>query len=49
MNLAFSADDIAFRDEVRAFIETNFDSDLRVKMAQSKNGYLDRDGQLKWQ
>src|SRR5580698_10499264 len=49
MDLAFSKDDLAFRDEVRAFIDAQFDSDLRAKMAQSKNGYLDRDGQLKWQ
>ena len=49
MDLAFSAEDIAFRDEVRRFIAESFDEDLRTKLAQSKNGYLDRDGQLKWQ
>jgi alkylation response protein AidB-like acyl-CoA dehydrogenase len=49
MDLAFSKDDIAFRDEVRRFIDENFDAELRAKMAQSKNGYLDKDGQLKWQ
>ena len=40
---------LAFRDEVRRFIAENFDEELRAKMAQSKNGYLDKDGQLKWQ
>jgi alkylation response protein AidB-like acyl-CoA dehydrogenase len=49
MDLAFSKDDVAFRDEVRRFIDENFDAELRAKMAQSKNGYLDKDGQLKWQ
>src|SRR5271163_4720532 len=49
MDLAFSKDDLAFRDEVRRFIAENFDDDLRAKMAQTKNGYLDKDGQLKWQ
>ena len=49
MDLAFSKDDLAFRDEVRRFIDENFDAEMRAKLAQSKNGYLDKDGQLKWQ
>ena len=49
MDLSFSKDDIAFRDEVRRFIDENFDGELRAKLSQSKNGYLDKDGQLKWQ
>ena len=49
MEIGFSNEDIAFRDEVRRFIDENFDSELRAKMAQSKNGYLDKDGQLQWQ
>ena len=49
MDLAFSKDDLAFRDEVRRFIDENFDAELRTKLAQSKNGYLDKDGQLAWQ
>ena len=49
MDLAFTRDDLAFRDEVRAFIAAHYDDELRWKMAQSKNGYLDKDGQLKWQ
>ena len=49
MDLAFSKEDLAFRDEVRRFIDENYGADLRAKMAQSKNGYLDKDGQLKWQ
>jgi alkylation response protein AidB-like acyl-CoA dehydrogenase len=49
MDLSFSEEDLAFRDEVRRFIDENFDEDMRGQLAQSKNGYLDRDGQLKWQ
>ncbi len=49
MDLAFSKDDLAFRDEVRRFIGENFDAEMRAKLAQSKNGYLDKDGQLQWQ
>ena len=49
MDLSFSKDDLAFRDEVRQFIDKNFDAETRAKIAQSKNGYLDKDGQLKWQ
>ncbi|HVZ70597.1 MAG TPA: acyl-CoA dehydrogenase family protein [Rhizomicrobium sp.] len=49
MDLSFSASDLAFRDEVRAWIADAFDAELRAKMAQSKNGYLDREGQVKWQ
>jgi alkylation response protein AidB-like acyl-CoA dehydrogenase len=49
MDLAFTADDLAFRDEVRAWIAANYDSDLKAMMAQSKNGYLDKEGQVRWQ
>ena len=49
MDLSFSKEDLAFRDEVRAFLAEKYDDDLRKKMAQSKNGYLDKAGQLKWQ
>jgi alkylation response protein AidB-like acyl-CoA dehydrogenase len=49
MDLAFSSEDLAFRDEVRAWIEQAYDADLRRQMSQSKNGYLDKAGQVKWQ
>src|SRR5580658_8643866 len=49
MDLSFSKEDLAFRDDVRRFIDENFDAELRTKLAQSKNGYLDKDGQLAWQ
>ena len=49
MDLAFSPEDLAFQHEVRDWIATAYDDDLRRKMAQSKNGYLDKAGQVKWQ
>ena len=48
MDLEFSKDDLAFRDEVRAFIAEAFDDDMRAHMAQSKNGHIDKDGQVRW-
>jgi alkylation response protein AidB-like acyl-CoA dehydrogenase len=49
MDLGFSKEDLKFRDEVRAFIAEKYDDDLRRKMAFTKNGYLDKAGQVKWQ
>ena len=49
MDLAFSPEDIAFRHEVRAFIKSAYTPDLKARMAQSKNGYLDKEGQIAWQ
>ncbi len=49
MDLAFTEADRAFQNEVRAFIDEAYDEDLRRQMAQSKNGYLDKDGQVRWQ
>ena len=49
MDLAFSAQDLKFQGEVRAFIEAEYDPDLRRLMGQSKNGYLDKAGQVRWQ
>ncbi len=49
MNLQFTADELKFRDEVRAWIKDAYDPELKALMAQSKNGYLDKAGQIKWQ
>lgn len=48
MHLEFTAEDLAFRDEVRAFIAEAFDDDMRARMAQSKNGHINKDGQVRW-
>src|SRR5450755_4028373 len=49
MDLSFSKEDLKFRDEVRAFIAERYDDDLKRKMSLTKNGYLDKPGQVKWQ
>lgn len=49
MDLSFSPEDLAFREEVRAWIAEAYDETLRKKMALSKNGYLDKEGQVAWQ
>ncbi|QYY29265.1 MULTISPECIES: acyl-CoA dehydrogenase family protein [Cupriavidus] len=49
MHLEFSEQDLQFRDEVRAWIDEAYDAELRAMMAQSKNGYLDKAGQVRWQ
>jgi alkylation response protein AidB-like acyl-CoA dehydrogenase len=49
MDLNFAPEDEAFRQEVKAWIEAHFDDDLRAAMAQTKNGYLDKDRTTRWQ
>jgi alkylation response protein AidB-like acyl-CoA dehydrogenase len=47
--LAFTPEDRAFQKEVRDWIAENYTPDLRAKSAASKNGYLDKEGQVAWQ
>jgi alkylation response protein AidB-like acyl-CoA dehydrogenase len=49
MDLAFTSEDLAFQSQVRAWIADAYSPQLRAKMALSKNGYLDKAGQLEWQ
>jgi alkylation response protein AidB-like acyl-CoA dehydrogenase len=49
MHLAYSEEDMAFQREVRDWIAENYDDDLRRLVSQSKNGYLNKAGQVKWQ
>ena len=46
MNLDFSAEDLAFRDEVRHFIEQSYPADVRAK--QDAGEELGRDDYLAW-
>ena len=46
MDTSFSPEDLAFRDEVRAFIAEAYDDELRAIM-ESADGY--RDGMVMWQ
>lgn len=48
MDLDFSPEDLAFREEVRAFIAEAYDDDMRAHMAQSKNAHIDKAGQVRW-
>ena len=48
MDLDFTAEDLAFRDEVRAFIDEAFDDEMRALSAQSKNHHLTKDAQVRW-
>lgn len=49
MDLAFSAEDLKFRDEVRDWIAKNFDAQTKSLQGQSKNGYLDKETMVSWQ
>jgi alkylation response protein AidB-like acyl-CoA dehydrogenase len=48
MDLEFSPRDLAFRDEVRAFIDEAFDDDMRTRSALSKIGDVGREAQVRW-
>lgn len=48
MDLDFTPEDLAFREEVRAFIAENHDGEMRAFMAQSKNHYPDKETQVRW-
>ena len=49
MDLSFAPEDLKFRDEVRAWIDANYDADLKAKMALTKNGYMDKASLERWQ
>ena len=48
MDLSFSKEDLAFRDEVRAFIAEAYTPELRARNAQTKNGYLEKADIVQW-
>jgi len=48
MDLDFTAEDLAFGAEVRAFIAEAYDDDMRAHAAQSKNAHIDKAGQVRW-
>jgi alkylation response protein AidB-like acyl-CoA dehydrogenase len=48
MDLAFSPEDMTFRDEVRAFIAEAFDEDMRTRSALSKIGDVGKAAQVRW-
>jgi alkylation response protein AidB-like acyl-CoA dehydrogenase len=48
MDLAFSPEDIAFQKEVREYIEANLDDEMKRLGGQSKNGYINKEGMVRW-
>jgi alkylation response protein AidB-like acyl-CoA dehydrogenase len=48
MDLEFTAEDMAFRDEVRAFIAEAFDDEMRAYAKQSKTTAVNKDCQVRW-
>lgn len=49
MDFAFSKDELAFRDEVRSFIDKAFDAEMRAATAKSRTGFMTRDLHIRWQ
>jgi alkylation response protein AidB-like acyl-CoA dehydrogenase len=49
MDLSFSKEDEAFRQEVRKFIEESYTPEMRSKHARSKHGYIDKASHVQWQ
>jgi alkylation response protein AidB-like acyl-CoA dehydrogenase len=49
MDLAFTEADLAFHDEVRTFIAEAYDDDMRRQMQASRNGYIGKEAQVRWQ
>ncbi|SAK43838.1 acyl-CoA dehydrogenase family protein [Caballeronia ptereochthonis] len=47
MNLSYSSDDLAFRDEVRRFVQQSLPVDVRDKVLEHR--HLDRDDHVRWQ
>jgi alkylation response protein AidB-like acyl-CoA dehydrogenase len=49
VDIQFSAEDLAFRDEVRAFIEEKYTPDMRARSAKSLTGYIYKADHVRWQ
>ncbi len=49
MDIDYTADELAFRDEVRAFIAQNHTAEIKAKTAKSLTGYINKDDHVAWQ
>ena len=49
MDLAYTPEEVAFRDEVRAFIAANFDEEMRAATKRSRTGYIAKHLHIRWQ
>ena len=48
MDMTFTPEHQAFREEVRAFIAENHTAEMRAKSAKSLTGYLDKEDHVRW-
>src|SRR3546814_13095287 len=49
MDLNFTKDELAFRDEVRSFIAEHFDAEMRAAMKSTRTGYIAKPLHIRWQ
>ena len=49
MDIDYTPEELAFRDEVRAFIAENHTLEIRAKTAKSLTGYINKDDHVTWQ
>ncbi|HSG91535.1 MAG TPA: acyl-CoA dehydrogenase family protein [Pseudomonadales bacterium] len=49
MNLEFSSEDLAFQQEVRAWVDENLTEDMRAVLKRSATGHLGKELQIEWQ
>ena len=49
VDIQYSDDELAFRDEVRAFIAENHTPEIKAKTAKSMTGYIHQDDHVTWQ
>src|SRR3546814_14645628 len=49
MDLNFTKDELAFRDEVRSFIAEHFDAEMRAAMKRTRTGYIAKHLHIRWQ
>ncbi|MFP6748710.1 MAG: acyl-CoA dehydrogenase family protein [Alphaproteobacteria bacterium] len=49
MDIDYTADELAFRDEVRAFIAEHHTAEIQAKTAKSLTGYIHKDDHVAWQ
>lgn len=49
MDVSFSAEDMAFREEVRTFLDDSFDDELKAAMKITRAGYMPKHLHVRWQ
>ena len=49
MDIEYTVEEEAFRDEVKAFIAENHTADIRARTAKSLTGYINKETHVAWQ